>query len=147
MSRRRFHRPNRQQTVPSTQHKVGSHPRSAAIPPPSPPGFVGVPTLTKMSSASRIAESTSGLNIKFLLRTDFMTSHNPGSKMGREEEFQASMRAALESTTVTWMCGFFDAMTAHVGAPIPYQPNLISLIINAERGAYQHIPRRYMQLV
>jgi len=47
-----------------------------------------------------------------------MTSHNPGSKIGREEEFQASMRAALESTTVTWICGFLDAMTAQVGAPI-----------------------------
>jgi hypothetical protein len=47
-----------------------------------------------------------------------MTSHNPGSKIGKAEEFQESIRVALESTTVTWICGFLSAMTAHVGAPI-----------------------------
>src|SRR5271170_2626403 len=100
MSRRCFHR----SAVNRNTHQ--GYPRSAAIPPPRPPGLVGVPTLTKMSSASRIAESTSGLNTKFLLRTDFIISQSPGSKIGREEEFQASILAALESTTVTLICGF-----------------------------------------
>src|SRR5579871_2737105 len=52
-----------------------------------------------------------------------MTSHRPGSKIGRLDEFHASIRAALLSTTVTLICGFLSAMTAHVGAPI-YQSNV-----------------------
>jgi hypothetical protein len=51
-----------------------------------------------------------------------MTSNNPGSKIGSEEEFQAAIRAALESTTTTLICGFFSAMIAHVGAPILISP-------------------------
>jgi hypothetical protein len=38
-------------------------------------------------------------------------------KVACVDEFHAWMRFALESTTVTLMCGFFWAMTAHVGAP------------------------------
>jgi len=114
MSRRSLHSPAR---VKLNTNKL-YYPRSAAMPPPSPPGFVGVPTLTKINSASRMAPSTSALKKRFLLRTDLITSQRPGSKIGRFEVFQASIRETFESTTVTLMCGFFKAMIAQVGAPI-----------------------------
>src|SRR5437773_8022742 len=113
----------------------GQYPRSAAIPPPNPPGFVGVPTLTKINSASQIAASTSGLKKRFLFRTDWITSNNSGSNIGSEDEFHASIRAAFESTTVTLMCGFFSAIMAHVGAPILVNTNVKCI-------EYRHSPHR-----
>jgi len=57
------------------------------------------------------------LKKRFLPRVAWTISSRPGSKMGSSSEFQAAMRSALMSTTVTRISGHLLAMTAMVGPP------------------------------
>ncbi len=75
--------------------------RSAAIPAPRPNDLVGVFTLTKMMSFSRIPVSISVLKKRFFPRVALTIVSRPGSKMGSSSEFHAAIRSGLMSTTVT----------------------------------------------
>jgi len=79
--------------------------------------LVGVLTEMKTQSAPAIAVSMSVEKRRFLPRARRTTSSRPGSKTGRLSVFQAAIRSALASTTVTWIWGQRSAMTAMVGPP------------------------------
>ena len=94
--------------------------RSLACPAPSPFVLVGVFTDRKTMSAAAMAASTSVLKNRLRPRQRPTTASNPGSYTGkrlRSGSFQAAMRSALRSTTVTWMPGQRSAITAMVGPP------------------------------
>ena len=91
--------------------------RSAARPAPCPKTLVGVLTDTKMMSAARIPPATSVEKNRFLPRARRTTSSSPGSKIGNWSLFQAAMRSALMSVTVTRTLEQRSAMTAMVGPP------------------------------
>ena len=91
--------------------------RSEAFPAPWPNVLVGVFTETKMMSASLIAAGISVLKNRFRPRARLTTSSRPGSKIGRLSLFQASIRAWLISTTVTFTSGHLSAITVIVGPP------------------------------
>ncbi len=91
--------------------------RSEAMPAPWPKVLVGVLTETKMMSASRMPAAMSVEKNRLRPRASRTTSSSPGSKIGRRSVFQARMRSALTSTTVTLQSGHLAAMTAMVGPP------------------------------
>ena len=93
--------------------------KSEALPAPAPDVLVGVCTEMKTTSASAKAATPWAWARKCKLRprTCRTISGKPGSKTGRLSLFQAAMRAALRSSTVTCTSGQRAAMTAMVGPP------------------------------
>ena len=71
------------------------------MPAPSPKVLVGVFTLTKMMSASRMPPATSVEKKRLRPRDCATTSSSPGSKMGALPLFHCAMRSGLMSTTCT----------------------------------------------